>query len=110
MRRSVSCSASAPAELGNARAVGRHRLAGRFAAVTLVLALTSGQAGAPVSGAEVTVAGATIHVDFERGDYSDAESILGWVHRSAQTVAAYYGRFPVSALRLRLVPSSGGGV
>jgi hypothetical protein len=89
----------------------RHPLTLVAAAATLLLALTSaGQAAAPGNGTDVTVEGAAIHVEFDRGDFSDPGAILEWVHRSAQTVAAYYGRFPVNALRLRLLPSSGDGV
>jgi hypothetical protein len=81
------------------------------AAATLLLALTmAGQTATSGSGTDVTVAGAGIHVDLDRGDFTDPGAILEWVHRSAQTVAAYYGRFPVRAVTLRLVPSSGGGV
>jgi hypothetical protein len=87
------------------------RLASFLAVATSVLALTSaGCAASPASGTELTVAGAVIHVDFESGDFNDPGAILEWVRRSAQTVAAYYERFPVKALTLRLVPSSGGGV
>ena len=36
--------------------------------------------------------------------------IAEWVRRSAQIVAHYYGRFPTSALRVRVVAEDGGGV
>jgi hypothetical protein len=89
----------------------RHRSLPRLAVATLVLALTAAcEAAAPRSGAELTVEGATVHVDFERGDFNDPAAVLEWVRGSAQTVAAYYGRFPVKALTLRLVPSPGGRV
>jgi len=87
------------------------QLASLLAVATSVLALTNaGRAASPASGAELTVAGAVIHVDFESRDFNDPGAILEWVRRSARTVAAYYDRFPVKALTLRLVPSSGGGV
>ncbi|MBV8910900.1 MAG: hypothetical protein JOZ89_09085, partial [Gammaproteobacteria bacterium] len=86
-------------------------LASRAAAATVALALTAtGATAAPRSGADVTVERATIHVDFDRGDFADPAAILEWVRRSAQTVGAYYGRFPADAVTLRLVPSAGGGV
>jgi hypothetical protein len=87
------------------------RLASLVAVAGSVLALTTaGRTASPASGADETVAGAVIHVDFDRADFKDPAAILEWVRRSAKTVAAYYDRFPVKALTLRLVPSSGGGV
>ena len=86
-------------------------LASLAAAATVALALTATCAtAAPRSGADVTVERATIHVDFDRGDFTDPAAVLEWVRRSAQTVSAYYGRFPADAVTLRLVPSAGGGV
>jgi len=78
------------------------------AALSLVLAAATHAAGR--AGADLTVAGAAVHVDFDRGAFTHADAIPEWVQRSAQTVAAYYGRFPAGALRLRLVPQPGDGV
>ena len=89
----------------------RHRFDSLFAVATLALALpTAGHTAGLGGGEDVTVEGATVHVDFDRGDFTDPAAIREWVERSARTVAAYYGRFPVGALKLHLVPSSGGGV
>src|SRR6266568_9463200 len=38
------------------------------------------------------------------------EQITAWITRSAQAVAGYYRRFPVSALRLLVIPIDGHGV
>ena len=57
------------------------------------------------------VAGATIHVDFEPGEFAGgAAPLLEWVRRSASIVAGYYGRFPATPLELRLQAQSGAGV
>ena len=38
------------------------------------------------------------------------EELLAWVRRSAEAVAAYYGRFPVDEVTIALVPVEGRGV
>jgi len=81
-----------------------------LAAAALALALTAATHAAAGAGADLTVAGAAVHVDFDRGAFTHADAIPEWVQRSAQTVAAYYGRFPAGALTLRLVPQPGDGV
>jgi hypothetical protein len=59
----------------------------------------------------LTVAGATIHVDFEPGEFSGgAAPLLEWVQRSATIVTGYYGRFPTPRLELQLQPQNGAGV
>lgn len=89
----------------------RQHWARLLVATALALTVTTaGRTAAPRDGADVTVEGVAVHVDFVRADFNDPTAILEWVRRSAQTVAAYYGRFPVKVLRLRLVPSSGDGV
>jgi hypothetical protein len=89
----------------------RHHFASLFAVAMLALALsTAALRAAPGAGVDLTVEGAAIHADFDRADFSEPTAILEWVRRSAQTVAAYYGRFPVKSLTLRLVPTSGEGV
>jgi hypothetical protein len=73
------------------------------------LVLSAGTAGAG-GGAEINVAGAAVHVDFDRSDFGGGDAILAWVRRSAQIVAAYYGRFPAAAVTVRLEPVAGAGV
>lgn len=65
---------------------------------------------APVP-AELTVDGVHIQVDDDPREFAGgADLILNWVRRSADIVAAYYGGFPSTQLRLRLRPEPGAGV
>jgi hypothetical protein len=60
---------------------------------------------------DIDVPGGTIHVAFAPGDIIlPKEKVLDWVTTSAKAVTAYYGRFPVSSLRLLLVPVDGARV
>ena len=60
---------------------------------------------------DVKVSGGTIRVAFAPGDMTlPAEKVLDWVRMSAKAVTAYYGRFPVTSLRLLLVPVDGGRI
>ena len=57
---------------------------------------------------DIEVPGGAIHVAFAPGDFAlPREKLLDWVRMSARAVTAYYGRFPVSSLRLLLVPVDG---
>ncbi len=57
---------------------------------------------------DVDVAAGTIHVGFAPGDLAlPREAVLEWIRISAKAVSTYYGRFPVSSLRLLLVPVDG---
>jgi predicted metalloprotease with PDZ domain len=59
----------------------------------------------------VPVAGGIVTVELARAAPAlDQEALLAWVRQSAQTVAAFYGRFPVAAVRLVIAPASGEGV
>ena len=50
---------------------------------------------------DLEISGSTIHVGFAPGDMTlPREKILDWVRMSAKAVTTYYGRFPVSSLRL----------
>jgi len=60
---------------------------------------------------QMKVAGATIRVDLEDSAFRGGPGpIMAWVTRSAEIVAHYYGGFPTSRLRVRVVPEEGGGV
>ena len=60
---------------------------------------------------DLDVPAGTIHVAFAPGDIIlPKEKVLDWVRTSAKAVTAYYGRFPVSSLRLLLVPVDGARV
>lgn len=57
---------------------------------------------------DLDIAGSTIHVAFAPGDIAlPKEKLLDWIRMSAKAVSTYYGRFPVSSLRLLLVPVDG---
>jgi hypothetical protein len=57
---------------------------------------------------DIEVPGGVIHVGFAPGTIAlPRDKILDWVKMSAKAVATYYGRFPVSALRLLIVPVDG---
>jgi hypothetical protein len=87
------------------------------AAATCVCLLSacSGRAAAPVAASDpvnsLQVAGAVIRLDFAPAEFTlGAEPLREWVHRSANIVAGYYGRFPTPRLELQLQPQSGAGV
>jgi hypothetical protein len=89
-----------------------------IAALSACCALALGAAGAAAATTSAAapantlqVAGATIHVEFEPGEFSGgAAPLLEWVRRSASIVAGYYGRFTATPLELRLRAQSGAGV
>ncbi|SDN59523.1 hypothetical protein [Afipia sp. GAS231] len=57
---------------------------------------------------DLEVADSTIHVAFAPGEIAlPREKLLDWIRMSAKAVSTYYGRFPVSSLRLLLVPVDG---
>jgi hypothetical protein len=57
---------------------------------------------------DLEIAGGIIHVAFAPGDIAlPKEKLLDWIRMSAKAVSTYYGRFPVSSLRLLLVPVDG---
>src|SRR3954467_13682562 len=57
---------------------------------------------------DLEIGGGTIHVAFAPGDIAlPKEKVLDWIRMSAKAVSTYYGRFPVSSLRLLLVPGDG---
>jgi hypothetical protein len=59
----------------------------------------------------LNVEGVRVALEFADSDFSGGtEPLVGWVKRSLGIVAAYYERFPVSELRIRVSSASGGGV
>jgi hypothetical protein len=49
-----------------------------------------------------------VHVGFAPGDIAlPREKVLDWIKTSAKAVSTYYGRFPVSSLKLLMVPVNG---
>ncbi len=61
--------------------------------------------------ARVAIPGAEINVEFARESAGpDRAMVLAWVRTAAESVATYYGRFPVASVDLQIVPGSGRGV
>jgi hypothetical protein len=59
----------------------------------------------------IELSGGKIQAAFAPGEFElPKPRILSWVKSSAETVAVYYGRFPVPLARLLVVPYGGGGV
>jgi hypothetical protein len=55
--------------------------------------------------------GVNVQVDFRDTQFSGGtQPLLQWIERSEGIVAAYYGRFPTSTLRIQVVPQDGAGV
>lgn len=70
------------------------------------LAATGAQAAT-----QIALPGGEINVEFARESAGpDRAMVLAWVKSSAHAVEAYYGRFPVASVDLRIVPGSGHGV
>jgi hypothetical protein len=66
----------------------------------------------PVASSQtLTISTSTIHLDLGEGDLDlSHEAIASWIRQAAEAVARYYGRFPVPAARIFVLPSSGRGV
>jgi hypothetical protein len=59
----------------------------------------------------ILIGNSRIDVVVERGDLRvSKEELMTWVNWAAESVAGYYGRFPVPHLLLRIVPTDGRGV
>jgi hypothetical protein len=59
----------------------------------------------------IVIGNSRIDVNIESGAMqASREDLLKWVRWAAESVTAYYGRFPVPQLLLRIVPSGGKGV
>ena len=77
-------------------------LPGWLGAFGLLVVVTS------ASGAELRIGGGMLEIEFVRSASAAWESVARqWVERSARAVSDYYGRFPVSRLRLRIASSAG---
>lgn len=63
------------------------------------------------SGRALSIDGVNVHVDLDGTPFRDgAAPLVAWIERSLQIVTAYYGEFPTSTLRIRIVAEDGGGV
>jgi hypothetical protein len=60
---------------------------------------------------DLSVGGAAIHVEFEPHAFRDGgDAVRGWIRRSANIVAGYYGRLPTTRLTVRVIAQAGEGV
>ncbi|HUL18999.1 MAG TPA: hypothetical protein VLV29_06995 [Steroidobacteraceae bacterium] len=83
----------------------------RAAALTVLAGALVCSAAAGAAPVQLVAAGATIEIEAPAVPFTHgAETIREWVQRSAEIVAAYYGRFPVPRLRLTLRSLPGEGV
>jgi hypothetical protein len=90
-------------------------LAGKFCRATLAVLIVGLAAATAFPADEMTstivIGNSRIDVNIESGSMqAGKEDLLKWVRWAAESVTAYYGRFPVPQLLLRIVPSDGKGV
>jgi hypothetical protein len=76
------------------------------------LLLASAQACADESSTrQLSLDGVNVRIEFPGAGFrGGTEPLLEWIKRSLGIVSAYYGSFPMSSLRIQLVPEDGGGV
>src|SRR5579862_2976561 len=79
------------------------------AALCAALAALPGAVSAAAAD-DFTLGGAAIRLQLEAGEFDSPEAVRQWIHRSAEIVAHYYGRFPVARLTVRVIAEPGGGV
>src|SRR5271168_3239622 len=61
--------------------------------------------------AQLEIGGASIEVSFDSDEFDIGRAaLLDWVMQSARATTAYFGRFPVTHARVRLLQSQGGRV
>jgi hypothetical protein len=81
--------------------------------VLLALLATSCSLGARAPEMTSTLIVGASHIDITVDDGKNnvpQPDLIGWVQAAAESVASYYGRFPVPHLTLRIMPFSGHGV
>lgn len=85
------------------------QLALRILALVLLCASISAPADEMTS--TVLIGSSRIDVRIEKGAFLVSnKEILAWVQAAADSVATYYGRFPVPSVLLRIIPTRGKGV
>jgi hypothetical protein len=95
--------------LDRSRAQARPRTRRALAHTLAAAALLSASLG--YAGQDLRISGATVHVDYPTEEFVHGQAQLReWVSRSGGIVAAYYARFPVSRLTLRIDALAGEGV
>src|SRR5271155_1474819 len=91
------------------------RLARNFCAASVALLIVALAAATAFPADEMTstivIGNSRIDVSIESGSMQASnEDLMKWVRWAAESVTAYYGRFPVPQLLLKIVPSDGKGV
>src|SRR5271163_2454201 len=91
------------------------RLARKFwpaaLALLIVVLATANAFSADEMTSTIVIGNSRIDVNIEPGQLqATKEDLLKWVRWAAESVNAYYGRFPVPQLLLRIVPTDGKGV
>ena len=82
-----------------------------FLAVLFVISAHACGAAGSSSVEQLTVDGVSIRLEMDDAPFrGGAAPLREWVERSARIVSAYYSAFPMSSLRIQVVPESGGGV
>lgn len=76
--------------------------------VVLFTALTAAAASPAPAESRISVPGATVVVQFaERVDAAVSRDLIDWIERVADQVSMPYGRFPLAALRVVIIPTKG---
>jgi hypothetical protein len=94
------------------RSSGRARSLGPAILAVLIVWLTAATAfPADEMTSTIIIGNSRIDVNIESGAMqASKEDLMKWVRWAAESVSAYYGRFPVPQLLLRIVPTDGTGV
>ncbi len=82
-----------------------------MARLLLLALLAAAPLGAKAATFELAAGDARIDIELFAGDMAVSEAeLLGWVTQAAESVRGYYERFPVTHLRIRIIPTRGGAV
>jgi hypothetical protein len=82
-------------------------------ALLLLLALPMPSSSADEMDSSYAIGNSRIDVHVDQGPSPlqvSNQDLLEWVHWASDSVATYYGRYPVPNLRLRIIPTTGRGV
>ncbi len=85
------------------------RTASRILALAMVLPLMSVSAGQMNS--TVLVGASRLDIVVEKGAFNvSQDNLQDWIRSAAESVAAYYGHFPLPRILIRITPAEGSGV
>ena len=81
------------------------------AILALLILVPAHSSSADAMDSTYTVGNSRIETHVDEGPLQVSnEDLMQWVHWAADSVATYYGHFPVPALQLRVIPTEGRGV